>query len=426
MALGGGVLGDGVLGAEAQASGSSVDGAIAYTDGSTTFALNGAIVAGVIGNMDTQESLTAGFDINAFVQQTGAIAYTDDSQIIALQSAANVIESNFIQFDGFLYGAGEIESNFIRFDGSLTGHKQAANAITSNFIQFDGLLLGGATIDSSFIQFDGGLVGEVINEAKIEAGFIQFDGGLTGKTDITAEITGNFIRFDGSLQSGATIQSNFIRFDGSLVGQQDRTATIDSNFIRFDGGLSALKEAEITSTFIRFDGSLHGGASIVSNFIRFDGSLAQELVVADYAHVNAVVMNVRTQEVTQYSHYPFIDVITVDGEDYGVMADGLYLLGGDKRLVDEIVPVISTGELDFGTYQSKRMVYAYIDSDTASSITPYCDTVEKITQQSSFGGRKTHLARGNSARYWRFKISGFNRIEGVEWVPEPIRQRRVK
>ena len=146
-------------------------------------------------------------------------------------------------------------------------------------------------------------------------------------------------------------------------------------------------------------------------------------------HAAAFVLNVHTQESTRYSHYPFSHIITIGGKEYGVRADGLYLLAGPNDVLDAVaMPVngrIMSMETDFGSFHSSRCPYLYVNGDSQVKVTPYCDSVEKLPHLSSFGGRKTHLARGNSARYWRFKIENIVRLEGIEPLPEQ-RQRRVK
>lgn len=145
----------------------------------------------------------------------------------------------------------------------------------------------------------------------------------------------------------------------------------------------------------------------------------------------ATVMNATTTEVSRYTDFAFSNIITVKGVNYGVKDNGLYKLTGttdyDAVLPTEINSSITTKSSDFGTFQSKRCAYVYLNSDTETRITPIVDDVEKSTYASLFGGRKCHLGRGLSGRYWAFKIENIVRLEGIEPLPElGTRQRRVK
>lgn len=144
-------------------------------------------------------------------------------------------------------------------------------------------------------------------------------------------------------------------------------------------------------------------------------------------HNNSVafVMNTHTSESTRYTNQLWTHIIHVGKKAYGVTAAGLFLLEGATDNGTAINGTATTKETDFGAYQSKRVPYVYLNSDTVTTITPIVDGVTKATQTSSFGGRKTHLARGNAGRYWRFKIDGIVKLEGAEFLPETL-QRRIK
>ena len=139
----------------------------------------------------------------------------------------------------------------------------------------------------------------------------------------------------------------------------------------------------------------------------------------------AYVMNVHTQESTKYSNFGFMHIINIGNKPYGVKADGLYLLEGTTDNGVAINGSATTKETDFGTFQSKNVPTAYLNSDTLTTITPIVDAVTHPAYSSTFGGRKTLIARGITGRYWKFKIDGIQQVEGVEFLPE-TRQRRVK
>lgn len=146
-------------------------------------------------------------------------------------------------------------------------------------------------------------------------------------------------------------------------------------------------------------------------------------------------MNVNTAETSQYSNYNFMHIINIGNKHYGVKSDGLYLLEGTTDSGTAINGSITTKETNFisaddnkpkfSPYQSKRMNYVYLNTDTPTTITPFVDGVQKLTCTSSFGGRKTKMALGNSGRYWQFKIDGIIKLEGLELIPLAL-QRRIK
>jgi len=136
-------------------------------------------------------------------------------------------------------------------------------------------------------------------------------------------------------------------------------------------------------------------------------------------------MNVHTQESTKYSNFGFLHIINIGNKPYGVKADGLYLLEGTTDNGVAINGSATTKETDFGVFQSKNVPTVYLNSDTLTTITPTVDAVTYSAYSSTFGGRKTLIARGITGRYWKFKIDGIQQVEGVEFLPEN-RQRRVK
>ena len=139
----------------------------------------------------------------------------------------------------------------------------------------------------------------------------------------------------------------------------------------------------------------------------------------------ASVLNITTGESTRYTNFSFISIIRVADNYYGVKPEGIYLLSGDTDDGTVINGSITTKDSDLGTNESKRVQYVYLGSDTATTITPYFDGIAKQSHRSSFGGRKTKMALGNSGRYIQLKIDGIDRLQSMEVIPTP-RQRRIK
>jgi hypothetical protein len=138
----------------------------------------------------------------------------------------------------------------------------------------------------------------------------------------------------------------------------------------------------------------------------------------------AYVLNLNTTETSVYTNMSFMHIIAISGKFYGVRADGLYLLEGADDEGVAINGTITLKETDFGKFQSKRVPYIYLNSDTRTHITPFVDTVQGPSCYSQFGGRKAKPARGLEGRYWKIKIENIINLQGLEILPEPL-QRRV-
>jgi hypothetical protein len=139
----------------------------------------------------------------------------------------------------------------------------------------------------------------------------------------------------------------------------------------------------------------------------------------------AYVLNVHTGESTRYTNQPFMHIIHLGGKAYGVKSDGLYLLEGTTDSGTAISGVLTTKDTDFGSFQSKRLEMVYLNSDTATTITPYYDGIATPVVTSGFGGRRTKMAKGANGRYIQLKIADIVKLQGAELLPQEL-QRRVK
>jgi hypothetical protein len=146
-----------------------------------------------------------------------------------------------------------------------------------------------------------------------------------------------------------------------------------------------------------------------------------------FANSVGYVMNVHTSESYQWSNMTFNHIIRIGTDFYGVKSTGLYKLstGYTTDAGTAIDAAIRTKETDFGDFKSKRLQYAYLASDTSTTIQPIVDGVTKQSHASSFGGRKTKMSLGNHGRYWQLQISGIQELTGLELLPQEL-QRRVK
>lgn len=69
---------------------------------------------------------------------------------------------------------------------------------------------------------------------------------------------------------------------------------------------------------------------------------------------------VRVNEITHYTNYPFKQIIAFNGDYYGVAEDGLHLLDGDTDAGEPIAWSFRTALTDFRQKKLKRIVSAYI------------------------------------------------------------------
>lgn len=139
----------------------------------------------------------------------------------------------------------------------------------------------------------------------------------------------------------------------------------------------------------------------------------------------AVIMNLKTNQVSRYQNFPFSHITRLGDTYYGMGSNGIYELTG---ALDGEIPVNGTiwGKAhDFGVFNSKNTPYMYINGDDEYTVTAYVDSEEQPPFTSAFGGRRVRLARGNKGRYWSFKIEGIFKLQGVEFMPDNI-SRRVK
>ncbi len=143
------------------------------------------------------------------------------------------------------------------------------------------------------------------------------------------------------------------------------------------------------------------------------------------ANAVAYVLNMHSAETTRYTNYSFNHIVHIGGTAYGVRDDGLYELAGLSDISTPITGIVSTKETDLGDFHSKRLQFAYLDTDTPVTITPFVDGVQRLPHTSTFKGRKGKMALGNSGRYHRLTISGIKKLEGLELVPSEL-TRRVK
>lgn len=134
------------------------------------------------------------------------------------------------------------------------------------------------------------------------------------------------------------------------------------------------------------------------------------------------VMNLRNRAVSEYS-IAANSVAVAGGKLYMATADGILCLGGDTDRGTAIQSTITTGLLDGGSDNLKRVGNAYLGLSASGplSLAVVADTATytyAVPQPS--GSRasptKTQLGRGLRARYWQFSL----RANGSRWALDSL------
>lgn len=146
---------------------------------------------------------------------------------------------------------------------------------------------------------------------------------------------------------------------------------------------------------------------------------------SEYTYAAAVVMNLRSNQVSRYQNFPFFHLTRIGNTYYGISADGLYELSGDMDIETQVNGVAWGKAFDFGVFNSKNVPYMYMNGDDEYTVSAYVDASGQPEFTSAFSGRRVKLARGNKGRYWSFKVEGIKKLQGIEYMPDNI-SRRVK
>jgi len=243
----------------------------------------------------------------------------------------------------------------------------------------------------------------------------------------------NYVANSNGTVSGRGFASSPTILGGAIVLGQGFRSTVESIVTASElitvtgrGFLASLDSYSNAPTSITVTGRGFG-STLFHAVVSGNGFATRAVIQFASASLNteALVMNLLTSEVSRYTNYPFMHLIKIGKEYYGVKSDGLYLLGGTTDLTSAVTGTVITKDTDFGVFQSKNVPYLYVNGDDTYKVTPIVDGVNKTSQNSQFSGRKIHLGRGSKGRYWAFKIEGIKYLQGVEYLPDQI-QRRVK
>ena len=318
---------------------------------------------------------------------------------------------------------GEVAFNFTMPTLTATGHSNLPNSVTAGFITSTMEALGGWNGAGGFLTSSLSATGTLTEAGTATLPFIT--------TTLTATM---------NVDERAAGVLGFI--SSTLTALGGGNAAFDAPVFTFSGagtdtyGVRGNLSADFLSVALAATGTVDARGAMACGFIdtylsynnfAFAGpvlglSASGGAVVANSV---AYVMNVVTTESWQYSNYPFMHIVTIGGKPYGVTSTGLYLLEGATDAGTAINGTVTTKSTDFGSFHSKRLQYAYIGSDSSTTLTPIVDGVTKQSHASAFGGRKTLMSKGNVGRYWQVRISNIQELTGLELLPQEL-QRRVK
>lgn len=325
--------------------------------------------------------------------------------------------------------------------GESIGSTSVASGKLDEYKGFETEAYGSASIATAWTGWFANAYGSTSTadgDIAAEYGFFGESYGSTAEVSGALLLIGQFI--GGSYGSSSKANGYGGWYAESYGSTSKATAALtENNNFKASSLIGSVSNNSGSLAFIAgFSGNSYGSVSIAG----FDGfqafavssvSIADGIFfpvvdgIVDYAiHDQALVMNTHTAEVSRYTNYNFMGLIALDGKPYGVRHDGIYRLSedhGETALSGRVV----TKDTDFGSFQTKRVPYCYLNNDTKVRITPFVDAVEKLPHESQFAGRKVHLARGPSGRYWQFQIDAIKQLEGVEFTPQLAeRKRRVK
>jgi hypothetical protein len=123
----------------------------------------------------------------------------------------------------------------------------------------------------------------------------------------------------------------------------------------------------------------------------------------------AYCVNTTTGALTRYTNFGFKRIVRINGEYYGLKADGLYLLEGATDNGTTIDARARTGMFHANDYHIKRIQYAYLrENHFATNIGVTADDNDfyaTYTYLSAFNGKRVKFAMGVSGIYWDFEFS---------------------
>jgi hypothetical protein len=125
---------------------------------------------------------------------------------------------------------------------------------------------------------------------------------------------------------------------------------------------------------------------------------------------------------TKYSGFDFLSFVNVDGQAYGLKADGLYRIGDEAGSTELINALIDFGTSEFGVTQTKRVTTALLGVRTDGECylrIAADDGPEIVYRLDGLGNmQRAKLAKGVDGRYWSTRLEltdlSFAKVDSIE------------
>jgi hypothetical protein len=148
-------------------------------------------------------------------------------------------------------------------------------------------------------------------------------------------------------------------------------------------------------------------------------------------------MNLAHKGVTKYTHMAFTRIGRFKDKIIGIAPDGYYTISKATKTANgtNITSTISSGQLDFGTPNQKRIPAFYLGYRAAGDILVSLqnDAMAPVTytlpanQASGITQRRILAARGRRGRYWKVTLQNVNGaefdIDNAELFVENLKRR---
>lgn len=262
--------------------------------------------------------------------------------------------------------------------------------------------LGRAYLDAPMMTLNASMRAGGVARAKMSFGAFKLRsfGGMA----LARKILGPYT-LSGHVRSGA---------NGGVLG------TIPMQTLKASMSDSALMRARLVLPMLRLAGS--GVGRMRMPMARLLASMSDGLPIV----YEAYAMNLLTKidaapgapsynEVTQYTNFPFKQIVRFGDNYFGVADNGLFLLGGDTDNGAPIAWDFETCMTDFQSKQDKRVASAYIGGRVDDSVTMTVFMGEKaqttydypFTTPRGFDAQnyRVKFGRGTKARYYAFGLS---------------------
>jgi hypothetical protein len=352
-------------------------------------------------------------------------SYTPDASFTFTSTAINVtnadVTGSWYGVDGSAVGGAALSGGWYRLAGSIDADYNPNAQVTGGWYNLSGEVVGGGNVTGGWYNLNASIEAIGNATAYITGNWYSLEASIAATNSTNANVTGSWYGVDGSAVGGAALSGGWYRLAGSVDAVGPATAKVTGGWYSLDGSIAAKgsTRADITGGWYQIEPINN---TVTGSWYVLDARItSQSTTELD----QAFAMNIHTVEVTRYTNYSFNHIVHINGVAYGVKSDGLYTLDDADDNGTEIIGSLTTKEMDFDAYQSKRVPYVYLNSDSSTRLTPYADGEAVNTYTSGFNGRKTKIGRGATGRYWKFKIDNIEKLEGIELLPEVL-QRRVK